>query len=572
MKTGRFAAAALLGLFIAAAPFVAGPARAVQPGDLLATVNGDSIIIADLDAEMGAYRAAVAKGGASTVPEAGAVLRRLVQNRLLEQEGYRIGADSMVVVRNQVKELIRHKGMMALLDSVSAGVPMPDSASIDSLVNVSNRMNRVSHILVKDESFARALQDSLRRGVSFEDLAARYSIDSTSAVKNGDLGWAREGLYVPEFEATIESLDVGETAGPVKTKFGWHLVRLADRRVENLGRSEEMTKAVTDALMQERVMGTVRVYIESLREKYGMVVNESLLTSLDYGSEAPDVQNYLRTSNDVLASSPIGRLTVSGLTKDILYVYFHGLAGKPDAAAVRDKMFEEYFAEALLSHEARVHGFGERAEIRRQAELLERNLLREQVLKLILDVPFDPSEDEVRALYEANQTLFTPKPRIKIQSAVLADEASAREFKANLEKGAKLKWLAERASGVIAVDPEEFSGWVEPSLFGEADALTAEYVGPIPAQGGFVVGVVDAVERVQTPPLDECRPAVLRELRRRRNQEMIGDALDRLEKASTVKIGPKAESMVAERIRSWVPEATSGTGDPASPPDNGSRG
>ncbi|MFH1278505.1 MAG: peptidylprolyl isomerase [Candidatus Eisenbacteria bacterium] len=551
-----------------------GEARAAGAGDRLATVNGEDITVEDLNRELAAFGAVFRKGGEEALPSPDGLLRRLIQNRLLEQEGYRIGADSLPAVRNQVRELRRHKGMMALLDSVSNGVAEPTEAELDSFTNVSNIMNRVSHILVTEKEEARALRESLETGVSFGDLAARHSLDSTSAKKMGDLGWAREGRFVPEFEEAVRSLEPGGTAGPVKTQFGWHLVRLVDRREENLGTSEEMRGAIKEAIMKDRVMFAVRSFTESVREKYGMVVDDSLLASLDYGSEDPKVQEYLRTSEDTLAHSPIGFLTVKGLTKSILYVYFHGLAGKPNANEVRDKMFEEYFSEALLSYEASVLGFLSRDDILRHARALERGLLREEVLRLILGVPFEPEEKEVEEFYSAHSEAFMPKPRIKVSSVLLADLSSAAAFREMVEKGAKLKWLSERAEGVVEVGPPSFSGWIEPSLFDETDAADMNVVGPVETEGGFVVGVVDAVERVSTPPLAECRHQVLREMRNRRNQELIKVALERLEGASETKIAPGAEEVIAERIRAWVPESGVGGGaeTPASSANTGSGG
>ena len=63
---------------------------------------------------------------------------------------------------------------------------------------------------------------------SFEDLAKQYSDDPGSAAQGGDLGWAETGLFVPEFESALFSMNVGEVSAPVKTDFGYHLIRMDD--------------------------------------------------------------------------------------------------------------------------------------------------------------------------------------------------------------------------------------------------------------------------------------------------------------------------------------------------------
>ena len=74
------------------------------------------------------------------------------------------------------------------------------------------------------------LLDSLKAGVSFEDLAKRHSQDPGSAEQGGDLGFVRRGLFVKEFETAVFSLKDMEISGIVETDFGLHLIQLLERR------------------------------------------------------------------------------------------------------------------------------------------------------------------------------------------------------------------------------------------------------------------------------------------------------------------------------------------------------
>jgi peptidyl-prolyl cis-trans isomerase SurA len=86
---------------------------------------------------------------------------------------------------------------------------------------------------------ARALADSLmgelRNGASFADLAQEFSGDPASAERGGDLGYFRRGVMVPAFEEAAFAIDsVGGLAGPVESRFGWHVIRLDDRQGEEI--------------------------------------------------------------------------------------------------------------------------------------------------------------------------------------------------------------------------------------------------------------------------------------------------------------------------------------------------
>lgn len=85
----------------------------------------------------------------------------------------------------------------------------------------------VRHILVSKKSEADMIMKKLRNGAKFEVLAKQYSTDTSNKTKGGDLGWAPKGIYVAPFEKAAFGLDkVGQIAGPVKSKFGYHIIQL----------------------------------------------------------------------------------------------------------------------------------------------------------------------------------------------------------------------------------------------------------------------------------------------------------------------------------------------------------
>ena len=84
---------------------------------------------------------------------------------------------------------------------------------------------RASHILVKNEDQAWAIKSKLIEGADFADMAMKYS-SCPSKDKGGDLGYFGRGQMVPEFEYAAYSTPVGQVSDPVKTRFGWHLIKV----------------------------------------------------------------------------------------------------------------------------------------------------------------------------------------------------------------------------------------------------------------------------------------------------------------------------------------------------------
>ncbi len=88
---------------------------------------------------------------------------------------------------------------------------------------------RASHILVDSKEKAQNIKQQLDNGKSFEKLAKEAS-EGPSGKNGGDLGWFSKGDMVKPFERKAFNMEVGEISGPVKTEFGWHLIKKTDER------------------------------------------------------------------------------------------------------------------------------------------------------------------------------------------------------------------------------------------------------------------------------------------------------------------------------------------------------
>ncbi len=130
----------------------------------------------------------------------------------------------------------------------------------------SNEERKSSHILISfdDEVIDDAaleqinnIQERVKAGESFEALAQEFSDDGGSAANGGDLGWAEPGLFVPEFDQVLFALEIGDISDPVKTQFGYHIIRLDDlkegRKKEFAEIEEELTNEYSKLLAEDRL-------------------------------------------------------------------------------------------------------------------------------------------------------------------------------------------------------------------------------------------------------------------------------------------------------------------------------
>lgn len=122
---------------------------------------------------------------------------------------------------------------------------------------------KTSHILLDSEEKAKEVKSKLDKGQSFENLAKEYSKDKGSAAKGGQIGYTIRGQLVPEYETAASALEKGKVSGPVKSQFGWHIIRLEDKRDAKAPTKEEAMAGIRQKLNAE----ALSKYLESLEKK-----------------------------------------------------------------------------------------------------------------------------------------------------------------------------------------------------------------------------------------------------------------------------------------------------------------
>jgi peptidyl-prolyl cis-trans isomerase SurA len=164
---------------------------------------------------------------------------------------------------------------------VSNVLRSPAGFHIVRLVDVRDRnaptivdQTRVRHILIRvSETVADAdarvridrVKDRLDSGARFEDMA-RVNSEDGSAAKGGELGWLNPGDTVPEFEQAMNRLAVGETSGPVRTQFGWHLIRVEERRKQDVTKDRQREQART-AIRQRKADEQFQEFVRQTRDR-----------------------------------------------------------------------------------------------------------------------------------------------------------------------------------------------------------------------------------------------------------------------------------------------------------------
>jgi peptidyl-prolyl cis-trans isomerase C len=209
------------------------------------------------------------RSGRPITPEIeGQIKDEVIAREIFMQEAQKKGLDATEDYKLQL-ELARQTILIReLFADYQKTNPVTDAdiqAEYDRfLASNSGTEYRARHILVEKEDQARAIIASIKKGQKFEDIAKKQSKDPGSGAKGGDLDWASPGNFVKEFSEAMTSLKKGQmTENPVKSQFGYHIIRLDDVRQAQVPKFEEVKQQIAQQLLQ----GKMNAYQQDLRSK-----------------------------------------------------------------------------------------------------------------------------------------------------------------------------------------------------------------------------------------------------------------------------------------------------------------
>lgn len=206
-----------------------------------------------------------------------AIVEQLIEQELLRQHK---AEDLNLRERSMLENEVRNFTANAALSQVAIAAATDDAIAeayeafaAEFAEGEPETEYNAAHILVRSQDEIEAVVAALEEGREFSDVARDFSIDG-SAQAGGDLGWFGQGVMIPPFEAAVIALEPGEVSDPVETQFGWHVVRLIDRRDAQVPALEEVREDLSEQIQRE----AARSLVEELR---GRTEVENLSDGMD---------------------------------------------------------------------------------------------------------------------------------------------------------------------------------------------------------------------------------------------------------------------------------------------------
>lgn len=134
---------------------------------------------------------------------------------------------------------------------------------------------RLSHIMTKSEAAIKKTQERIKNGEDFAKVAKELSEDKQSAAQGGDIGSFEHGKMPPEFNNAVKTLKKGDMSQPVKTEFGYHLIKVTDRKKGKNADISNIKEDIRRVLLQEKQKEILDKYLQDIKKMYKVEINKA---------------------------------------------------------------------------------------------------------------------------------------------------------------------------------------------------------------------------------------------------------------------------------------------------------
>jgi len=505
----------------------------------LATVGSSKITLGEFE---DAYQPPMIPGdSAATLKGKTDLLDRMVEQKLLVNEAQSLGLDKDPKLVQDLEELKKNILLQELYRDEILNKAKPSDSEIKNFYKRLGKEVKASHILVKTEEEAKKIAKALKEGSDFKQLVPQ-SIDRGSAQRGGDLGWFGWGKMVEEFQSAVFSMKPGQISKPVKSAFGYHIIRVDSLRDAQVKPYEEMKDQIKQQLSFTKPRELANKYISKLKEGANIKIKNELLSSLAAKQTPPALP---QASPEELKKTVItyngGSWTVQKLF-DNINRYMPGATDLSQSQRLKEQL-EGIIVGDLLLARAKSKGLEQNPKIKAQLNKTKENMLAESVYKKGVErkVAIDPYQ--VKKYYQGNKKEFYQPLRAMVSIIAVPSKDQADELYQLLTKGADFAKLAREKS----IDPSKSSGgvlrWIEendeefPELSKMAFNLTLNQPSrPFAYRNGFGIIKVSDKNKAKQRSFEESQREIEFKLKQAQEEVLFGDLMAGLKSKYPVKI------------------------------------
>jgi peptidyl-prolyl cis-trans isomerase C len=477
----------------------ASPPAETQAGEqVLATVNGQPVLLEDIEQRLGSLHKSASEAGKPGDIDMERLMFQVVNDVLLGQEARALEMEKDEKLRSKVDKF-RDETVVRLLQREEIGDRVePTDEEVRKVFREEYKAVTLRIVTAYEQADAEEMLRLLQDGDDMTELARERSVDPYA--QRGGIAYELPRVDLQrEISRVAFQLQPGQVAGPIRTDLGWSVIRVESFTEADPARFQELEplcrriarmtkKKMLEGELAARAQENIKVTVDS--EVAATVQPERL----------PDGRLMPKVENKEAIVAHLGELRVitAGDYSRALVGRWKGVRNIEAANAAAPIILRNLVDEELLVTEAIRRGYDKRPDVRRLVHAYETQLLVPFYLEEMVGRNVQVSSDEIKAHYEAHKEEYHRPPRVRLAQITVETEEEARLITEQLRKGTDFTWLAKQKSIDRLKDAGGDRGWYvpEPGFDDYNEALFTAQVGdvlePFGIPGNYIVLKVTA--------------------------------------------------------------------------------
>lgn len=416
---------------------------------------------------------------------------------------------------------------------------------------------RAKHILVDSKELIDSLYQAVTDGAEFEQLARDFTLDQTTAMNGGDLGYIRWGWVISSFHEELFKLSTGQISKPFETEMGWHIAMMVDRRDTDPGPFKDVRDRLKAQIQNSKRQKVMMEYLEGLREKVEIKMDDEVVQSI--------LDQMNRVYPDTLGGKPFKKSTID-LTlleqyqKSQILAYFRGgemtveeymnaiaqvpIRERPDfknREGVKIAVFNMNL-DQILTNEALAEGLDKTDTYMNVITEFKEAVMADKMRDLVMQGTPEIVDDEIYDYYNTHIAEFEVEKRLRIREIMVEDLALAESLRTAIDGGADFETLAEEFTVRPGMKTRKGNlGFIEPyrypAVYTAANNMEVGGIkGPVQVGDDWSIILLEDFRPAVTQPIEEAAAGIHKELNAERQRETLNGWLAARKAETTIEV------------------------------------
>lgn len=515
----------------------------VKGKKIVASVSGEAITLDEFNQEIASMKKEMAPGETVDKKVELAVLKRMIDTRLIVQEARKIGLDSLPEVNKLVDSFSRVTLREELAERMTRDVKA-DEKEVERIYKESIQEWRISAVLCEKEEDAKGMETELKAGKNFSELAKTLIADRKA--KRGE-----DGVYVkvkdvdPQIRNVVSTMAVGSTSSIIRTKSGFVILRLEDIRYQDNPAEKEKARQIA---LTNGKREALKAYDQALRKRY-VKIRQDALKSVDFESPTVEFAALLKDARVVAEIKGEKPVTVGEMAEQLKYQLYHGVeraAERKRLNAKKDAILEGLVHRKVFRKEALRLGLDKTESYQSKVRDYEIGVLFGAFINKVVRPEVRLKEEEVKAYYNDHVQEYSSPEMTKIRSLVFARRGDAESAIEKLKRGTEFQWLAAHAEGQVDKNVKgvlSFDGrliittdlpeGVRKAILGAKTGDSRLYASP---EGHFYALAILEVAPSKAQSYEETKQEIAKRVFEEKRKKAVEEYADKLRSLSDVKV------------------------------------